>query len=77
LLHNNWLFRIPPVTIITGTHDPLHDEGYALKEKLDRFLVKTRYLDLKDATHGFLTNMLEHKYTDLVIDFLKGSDFFE
>ena len=77
LLRNNWLFGLPPVTIITGTHDPLHDEGYALIEKLDRFLVKTRYLDVIDATHGFLTNMLEHKYTNEVIEFLKGSDFFE
>ena len=77
LLRNDWLFGIPLVTIITGTHDPLHDEGFALKEKLDRFLVKTRYLDLIDAPHGFLTNMLEHKYTNQVIEFLKGSDFFE
>ena len=72
LLRNNWLFGLPPVTIITGTHDPLHDEGYALIEKLDRFLVKTRYLDVIDATHGFLTNMLEHKYTNEVIEIAKN-----
>ena len=76
LLKNNWLFGLPPVTIITGTFDPLHDEGVALKEKLERFLVKVRHLDLENAPHGFLTNLIDHKYTNMTIEFLKGSDFF-
>ena len=76
LLKNNWLFGLPPVTIITGSFDPLHDEGVVLKEKLERFLVKVRHLDLENAPHGFLTNLIDHKYTNMTIEFLKGSDFF-
>lgn len=77
LLKNNWLFGFPKTTIITGTLDPLHDEGVALKEKLERFLVPVRHLDLQGAPHAFLTNNIFHQYRDLTIEFLKGSDIFE
>ena len=77
LLRNTWLFGFPKTTIITGTNDPLHDEGLALKEKFERFLVPVRYLDIEDAPHAFLTNGLNHKYRDMAIEFLKGSDTFE
>ena len=77
LLKNNWLFGFPKTTIITGTLDPLHDEGIALKEKLERFLVPVRHLDIDGAPHAFLTNSINHKFRDCTIDFLKGSDFFE
>lgn len=77
LLKNNWLFGFPKTTIITGTLDPLHDEGIALKEKLERFLVPVRHLDIDGASHAFLTNNINHKYRDMAIEFLKGSDTFE
>lgn len=77
LLKNNWLFGFPKTTIITGTLDPLHDEGIALKEKLERFLVPVRHLDLQGAPHAFLTNNIFHQYRDLTIEYLKGSDTFE
>lgn len=77
LLKNNWLFGFPKTTIITGTLDPLHDEGVALKEKLERFLVPVRHLDLQGSPHAFLTNNIFHQYRDLTIEFLKGSDTFE
>lgn len=77
LLKNNWLFGFPKTTIITGTLDPLHDEGIALKEKLERFLVPVRHLDIDGAPHAFLTNNINHKYRDMAIEFLKGSDTFE
>lgn len=77
LLKNNWLFGFPKTTIITGTLDPLHDEGVALKEKLERFLVPVRHLDLEGAPHAFLTNNIFHQYRDKTIEFLKGSDTFE
>ena len=77
LLKNNWLFGFPKTTIITGTLDPLHDEGIALKEKLERFLVPVRHLDIEEAPHAFLTNNIFHQYRDLTIEFLKGSDTFE
>lgn len=77
LLKNNWLFGFSKTTIITGTLDPLHDEGIALKEKLERFLVPVRHLDLQGAPHAFLTNNIFHQYRDLTIEFLKGSDTFE
>ena len=77
LLKNNWLFGFPKTTIITGTLDPLHDEGVALKEKLERFLVSVRHLDIDGAPHAFLTNNIDHKYRDITIEFLKGSDTIE
>lgn len=77
LLKNNWLFGFPKTTIITGTLDPLHDEGIALKEKLERFLVPVRHLDIDGAPHAFLTNNINHKYRDMAIEFLKGSDTFD
>lgn len=77
LLKNNWLFGFPKTTIITGSLDPLHDEGIALKEKLERFLVPVRHLDIDGAPHAFLTNNINHKYRDMAIEFLKGSDTFE
>ena len=77
LLKNNWLFGFPKTTIITGTLDPLHDEGVALKEKLERFLVPVRHLDIEGAPHAFLTNNIFHQYRNLTIEFLKGSDTFE
>ena len=77
LLKNNWLFGLPKTTIVTGTLDPLHDEGIALKEKLERFLVPVRHLDIEGATHGFLTNNIDHKFRNMTIEFLKGSDTFE
>lgn len=77
LLKNDWLFGFPKTTIITGSLDPLHDEGIALKEKLERFLVPVRHLDIDGAPHAFLTNNINHKYRDMAIEFLKGSDTFE
>lgn len=77
LLKNTWLFGFPKTTIITGTLDPLHDEGIALKEKLERFLVPVKHLDFEGATHGFLTNNVDHRYRNIAIDFLKESDTFE
>lgn len=77
LMRNYWLFGLPPVTIITGSLDPLHDEGLALRNKLEKYLVNVRYLDLEGAIHGFMTNPLEHKYTNMTINFIKESDTFE
>ena len=48
-----------------------------LKEKLERFLVPVRHLDIDGAPHAFLTNNIFHQYRDLTIEFLKGSDTFE
>lgn len=71
LLRNYWLFGLPEVLIVTGSLDPLHDEGVALKDKLQRYFVKTKHLDLDGATHGFLTNPLDHKYTLATLNFIK------
>ena len=48
-----------------------------LKEKLERFLVPVRHLDIEGAPHAFLTNNIFHQYRNLTIEFLKGSDTFE
>ena len=71
LLKNNWLFNYPKTIIITGTQDPLHDEGVELKNKLERFSVYVNHLDIENAKHGFLTSIIDQKYTDNTIEFLK------
>lgn len=76
LLRNNWLFGFPKVVLITGMLDPLHDEGVALKNKLQRYLVNVKHLDLEGAYHGFITRPLEHKYTSKTLEFIKDSDIF-
>lgn len=71
LIKNNHLFRVAPTILITGTLDPLHDEGLRYAQKLKRFFVSLKHYDLDGATHGFLTRALEKKYTNQVIEILK------
>lgn len=73
------LFGLPKTMIVTGTNDPLHDEGYCLAKKLKRHLVSCKYYDLENAYHGFFTNVLDKKYTNKTIELIKGfiGDFVE
>lgn len=71
LLKNNWLFKCPRTIIITGTCDPLHDEGVELKNKLERFKVEVHHLDIINAKHGFLTRISDNKNTLETLDFIK------
>lgn len=70
----NKLFGLPKTLLIVGSKDPLHDEGIMYVKKLKRHLVNCKYYVLKDAKHGFLTNILDKKYTSIaiskIIDFL-------
>lgn len=66
------LFGLPKTLIITGTNDPLHDEGIAFVKKLRRHLVCVRNYDLKNATHGFFSNIIDKKWTDKTIELIKG-----
>ena len=66
------LFGLPKIMLVTGTFDPLHDEGVALAKKLKRHLVSVKHYDLKNATHGFFTNVFDKKYTRKTIELIKG-----
>ena len=66
------LFGLPETLIITGTNDPLHDEGIMYAKKLKRHLVPVKLFDLKDAPHGFMTNIIKKKYADMTIKYIKG-----
>lgn len=66
------LFGLPKTLIITGTNDPLHDEGIAFVKKLRRHLVCVRNYDLKNATHGFFSNIIDKKWADKTIELIKG-----
>ena len=66
------LFGLPKTLIVTGTNDPLHDEGIAFVKKLKRHLVCVRNYDLKNATHGFFSNIIDKKWTDKTIELIKG-----
>lgn len=64
-LLSNHLKGLPKTLIITSEHDPLCDEGIAYAKKLKRHFVNVKLYTLNGAVHGFLTNILEHKYTDI------------
>ena len=72
LLQAKKLFGLPKTMIVTGTNDPLHDEGVCLVKKLKRHLVSVVHYDLKDAYHGYFTNIFDKKYTTLTIELIKG-----
>ena len=72
LMNAKRLFGLPKTLIITGTNDPLHDEGIAFVKKLRRHLVCVRNYDLKNATHGFFSNIIDKKWTDKTIELIKG-----
>ena len=72
ILKAKHLFGLPKIFIVTGTLDPLHDEGISLVKKLKRHLVSVKHYDLLHAPHGFFTNILDKKYTNKTIELIKG-----
>lgn len=46
---------LPPTMIVTAEHDPLHDEGAVLAERLRAAGVATTHLDEPGMVHGFLS----------------------
>lgn len=62
------MFGLPETLIILAEDDPLHDEGLAYAKKLKRHLVKVKYYTFTGATHGFLTNILDRKYTNMAFE---------
>ena len=72
LLKAKKLFGLPKTMIITGSKDPLHDEGVYLAKKLKRHLVSVKHYDIKNAKHGYFTNVLDKKYTKITIELIKG-----
>lgn len=72
VLNAKHLFGLPRTLVITGTDDPLHDEGVALVKKLKRHLVSVKHYDIKKAVHGYFTNILDKKYTRITIEYIKG-----
>ena len=47
------LSRLPSATVLTAEYDPLHDEGRAYAERLQKAGVKTKYTDYPGVFHGF------------------------
>lgn len=70
-IKSNRLFLSPHTFIITCEYDPLKDEGYEYYKKLKRYFNKCKYLHFEKIYHGFLTNPLEKKYTNLLIKEIK------
>lgn len=48
------LTELPPSLVVTAGHDPLHDEGVALAQRLDEASVPTEVMDFPTLCHGFL-----------------------
>jgi acetyl esterase/lipase len=67
-LESNHLFGLPKTLIILAENDPLRDEGIAYYKKLRLHFVKSKHYIFKGATHGFLTNILDRKYTNAAYD---------
>lgn len=67
-LRSKKLFFAPRTLIITCGCDPLKDEGYEYHKKLKRRFNSSRHVHLEKAYHGFLSNPLDKKYTNMVID---------
>ena len=62
------MFFSPRTLIITCECDPLKDEGLEYHKKLKRRFNSSRHVCLEKAYHGFLSNPLDRKYTNIVID---------
>ena len=67
------LFGLPKTLIIVNEFDPLRDEGIAYAKKLRWHLVWSEYYVFEGAMHGFLTNILDRKYTKMA--YLKIKEF--
>src|SRR5579875_1390469 len=58
------LHGLPPVLLITGAQDPLHDDSILLAEKLREQGVSVDLFEVPDAPHGF--NLLPIRLADFV-----------
>lgn len=67
-LESKHLFGLPNTLIIVAENDPLRDEGIAYYKKLKAHFVKSKYYVFMGANHGFLTNILDKKYTNLAYE---------
>lgn len=67
-LESNHLLGLPKTLIILAENDPLRDEGIAYHKKLRLHFVKSKHYIFIGANHGFLTNILDRKYTNLAYD---------
>jgi len=61
----NSLAGLPPAFVITAEFDPLHDEGVAYAQRLEKEGVPTKYKDLKGCIHVMAGPFMEEKSIQL------------
>mgnify|MGYP000361334422 CR=1 FL=1 len=57
----NSLAGLPPAFVITAEFDPLHDEGFAYAQRLEKEGVPTKYKDLKGCIHVMAGPLMEEE----------------
>ena len=61
----NSLAGLPPAFVITAEFDPLHDEGFAYAQRLEKEGVPTKYKDLKGCIHVMAGPFMEEEAKQL------------
>lgn len=59
------LAGLPPAFVITAEFDPLHDEGFAYAQRLEKEGVPTKYKDLKGCIHVMAGPLMEEEAKQL------------
>ena len=59
------LAGLPPAFVITAEFDPLHDEGLAYAQRLEKEGVPTKYKDLKGFIHVMAGPLMDKEYNEL------------
>lgn len=61
----NSLAGLPPAFVITAEFDPLHDEGFAYAQRLEKEGVPTKYKDLKGCIHVMAGPFMKEEFNQL------------
>lgn len=61
----NSLTGLPPAFVITAEFDPLHDEGLAYAQRLEKEGVPTKYKELKGCIHVMAGPFMDKEFNEL------------